>query len=236
MNTKRTLACAALLLGLLSFNAPLTAAVESDIVGYTTPQINADTFTLLGVPFVTLAEEGEAIAVNDLVKGDFAAGDTIQFSNGSGYSTLTYRTSSTLNGVAMGPAWCEGRSTYSTKTFQAGEAFWLKSQASATFVGRVGENTPIAVNAQEMKMIANPIPKDVAINEITFTGVSTGDTVQFYDATGYVTLTYRASSTDSTGTQKGPAWCEGRSTYSTRIVPAGTGFWVKAANDISVSF
>ena len=35
MNTKRTLACAALLLGLLSFNAPLTAAVESDIVGYT---------------------------------------------------------------------------------------------------------------------------------------------------------------------------------------------------------
>ena len=52
MNTKRTLACAALLLGLLSFNAPLTAAVESDIVGYTTPQINADTFTLLGVPFV----------------------------------------------------------------------------------------------------------------------------------------------------------------------------------------
>ena len=66
--------------------------------------------------------------------------------------------------------------------------------------------------------------------------ISTGDTVQFYDATGYVTLTYRASSTDSTGTQKGPAWCEGRSTYSTRIVPAGTGFWVKAANDISVSF
>ena len=52
MNTKRTLACAALLLGLLSFNAPLTAAVESDIVGYTTITPSS-TWTLLGINFVS---------------------------------------------------------------------------------------------------------------------------------------------------------------------------------------
>ncbi len=190
---------------------------------------------MMGVPFCALTQNGQSVAINDLLRGDFAAGDTIQYWSGTQYEGLTYRASSTLNGVAMGPAWCEGRSTYSTKTLAPGDAFWIDTEAEVILVGQVADESTVSFGEQRLKMIANPRPTDVAINDITFTGLTAGDTIQIYTSTGYVGLTYRASSTLN-GVAMGPAWCEGRSTYSTKTIPAGTGFWIDAKESATATF
>ena len=80
MNTKRTLACAALLLGLLSFNAPLTAAVESDIVGYTTIEMKADKWYQVAFPFVQL-DDTETVSISEAFNSGFVDGDTLMILN-----------------------------------------------------------------------------------------------------------------------------------------------------------
>ena len=78
MNAKRILACAALLLGLLSFNAPLSAAVESDIVGYTTIEMQAGKWYLLGNPFVPLSN-AETFSLNEVFHGDGFGNNDVLF-------------------------------------------------------------------------------------------------------------------------------------------------------------
>ena len=137
---------------------------------------------MLAVPFTALTSTDDSIAINDLLQGNFAAGDTIQIFDGiSSYTTLTYRTTSTLNGKNMGPAWCEGRSNYSTIELAAGDCFWINTKATVTLIGKVSSTKALALDANSLHMIANTQPVDVAINDITFEGVSAGDTIQIFD-------------------------------------------------------
>ena len=238
MTTKHFLTGATLLSGLLLLNAPLFAAVESDVVGYASPELNLDGFTMVGVPFLALdsTKEDASVAINDFLSGDFVAGDAVQYWDGSKYQVLTFRAASNLNGEQMGPAWCEGRSTYSTKRFTPGEAFWVKTSApSMMMAGRVGDRAIVETKANTLTMVANPRPQAIAINDIVCSAPKVGDSIQVYDGAKYTVLTYRATSSLD-GVQKGAAWCEGRSTYSTYVVPVGTAFWIKTANNCVLTF
>ena len=236
MDMKKIITCAALLAGIVFFNGRLNAQVESDIVGYINPTMNPS-LTMLAVPFTALTSTDDSIAINDLLQGNFAAGDTIQIFDGiSSYTTLTYRTTSTLNGNNMGPAWCEGRSNYSTIELAAGDCFWINTKATVTLIGKVSSTKALALDANSLHMIANTQPVDIAINDITFEGVSAGDTIQIFDGvSSYTTLTYRAASTLN-GVAMGAAWCEGRNTYSQAKILAGTGFWINTKADVTVTF
>jgi hypothetical protein len=76
MKFKTILACA--VLGLVIFNGRLNAAVESDVVGYQTVEINKE-WTLMGVNFVDLENATtDKIPVFSLMSGDFGVGDQIQ--------------------------------------------------------------------------------------------------------------------------------------------------------------
>ena len=77
MKVKHFLSGATLLSAALLLNAPLSAAVESDTVGYTTVEMEAGKWYLLGNPFVPLSKV-DTFSVNEVFQGDgFGANDVL---------------------------------------------------------------------------------------------------------------------------------------------------------------
>ena len=77
----RPLGCSTLCLWVVSFLAsPTSAAVESDVVGYTTITMEAGKWYQVGNPFVAL-EEGGVIELNDGFGTGFATGDQLYLYN-----------------------------------------------------------------------------------------------------------------------------------------------------------
>ena len=212
MNTKRTLACAALLLGLLSFNAPLTAAVESDIVGYTTITTNPG-FNMQGVVFQGLASE--TTTLDELLSGDFQTGDEVQVYANGAYTIYQYLT---------GTGWMMGRKPASQVPVKAGDSFWLKTperSIEVTFKGAVKKGDFRYVAGAGSQMVSADIPVAFALNDdtgsVTWANVKTGDQIQVLTATGgYQIYTY----SQSTG-----KWLEGR-VPTTLKVPVGSSIWL----------
>ena len=61
-------------------NAPLTAAVESDIVGYTTIEMKADKWYQVAFPFVQL-DDTETVSISEAFNSGFVDGDTLMILN-----------------------------------------------------------------------------------------------------------------------------------------------------------
>ena len=91
MKAKSIFQCAALLTGLLFLNVPLFAAVESDIVGYTTISMEAGKWYQVGYPFSPL-DGAESIKLNDCFTEGFALEDTLMILDvvNSSYEAMLY--------------------------------------------------------------------------------------------------------------------------------------------------
>ena len=225
MNTKRTLACAALLLGLLSFNAPLTAAVESDIVGYTTVEPGSS-WTLLGINFASLTDTKYSI---QQIVGDFADGDEAQLWDGTRYTTVVYYTEATAGQAGF----YNDDGTLSTLSVSPGSALWLKSSSvkQVTLAGKVlvnAQSEPLEGNSG-WSLFAARTPVATSVNAFSFKGLSDGDEMQIWDGGQYVSVIYYSAETAGMA-----GFYEETGTLSTREVPVGSGFWIKSAKTVTM--
>lgn len=189
MKFKTILAYATIFTGMLFLNGRLNAAVESDVVGYSTVKIT-DKWTLLGVSFFGLSNsetDGDSIKINDFVSGDFSAGDEIHVKRGVSYLFATWN--ETLG------KWCDlgafgaPSSTESSIVLEKGDGLWLKTpgvgetitELPITLSGRAVINTTATYNcASKYHLMSLPIHSDVSINDasLTWTGFSQGDQIQ----------------------------------------------------------
>ena len=190
MNFKSILACAALLIGI----GTATAAVESDVVGYTTITMEAGKWYMVGTPFVAL--DDATAKLNNVFTIGFGEGDTLQlYKDGQGYST--YRWNKYKNGWAT--------STFSVASLAdvvlpAGQAVFINKRIDGEVVlsGKVAVEEAVTFGSEAgnaWDQFVCVYPETVKLNSITWTGMAEGDTLQIYNpgdevagvAAGYVT-------------------------------------------------
>lgn len=220
MDVKRVFACAALLAGLLFFNGRLSAAVESDIVGYTTIE-TVPGFNMRGVAFQGL--QGETVSLNELLSGDFKTGDEVQLfttdGTNSGYTIYKYQ---------EGSGWRQGRASADDYPVKAGDSFWLKTpdrSVSVTFKGAVKAGDFRYESQAGIQMVTADIPVEFPLNptngEAEWQNFQTGDQIQVLTKDGGYTI-YTYSSANG-------KWLLGR-VPTEATIPAGTSVWLKTAS------
>ena len=200
-------------------NAPLFAAVESDIVGYTTIEMQAN-YNQRGVCFKGLGNE-DTISFNDLLSGDFQDGDQIQLLKGAGeaISYDRYR-------YVSGQGWMIGRSSADVAPVKPGDCFWFLTDRPliVTFKGAVAKGDFLYEASQGLQMVAANIPTSFALNpvddSVVWTNLSEGDEIQWLNELGgYDRCRYA-----------GGKWRQGR-TVTDKVIPAGSAIWLVTSSE-----
>ena len=237
MNERRFLAGMALVAGVVLLNAPLNAAVESDVVGYTTMTMEAGKWYQVGCPFVAL-EDGETPLLNDVFAVGFQDGDIINIfsQETNGYVTYTWKNSGTENA-----GWCTSRgNTPVTAELPLGQAVFInKAMTSDVQVaGKVTEGVKVTFGSPEgetWSQITCVYPKNAKLNGLKWEGMADGDVLNIFspDTNGYTTYTWKNSGTDQAG------WCTSRGKTPVDVdVAVGQGFFVNkhSAGEASCSY
>ena len=227
MTTKHFLTGATLLSGLLLLNAPLFAAVESDIVGYTTIEMQAGKWYQVGTPFMPLEEGATSVKLNEFLVDGFADGDTVSIylPDEGRYESYSWRNSGTDRA-----GWYFGRSsTLADVDIPSGQAVFVhKGETSGVtyFSGKVSANEITTFGSEggnAWDQIVCVYPQTKKLNDLFWTGIEDDDTVSIYlpDEGRYETYSWRHSGTDRAG------WYFGRSSTLADVdVPAGQAFFV----------
>ena len=236
MKFRTILACA--VLGLVIFNGRLNAAVESDVVGYTTVEITKE-YTLLGVSFFNLDDSTQdTIAINDFVTGDFTHGDQLQVpkETGSSYDIAIWNETE--------GKWCTSRrgqptTTASTIEIKKGDGVWLLSKSATettpveiVLKGRALISATATYNcAQQYRLVSLPTYDSVPVNstKLEWTNLQHGDQIQIPKSTGN---SYDVAVWNSTLSK----WCTSRrgqptTTESTLAFSPYSAAWVVSTSD-----
>ncbi len=203
MNERRFLAGMALVAGVVLLNAPLNAAVESDVVGYTTMTMEAGKWYQVGCPFVALDGE-EAPLVNDVFANGFEAGDELMIldSETSHYSSSAY--------WIPEKGWCDlpiaAIATPISTTLPAGQAVYIhkgETPSVMTVSGKVEakEVSFGSATSSSWAQVAPVWPVSQSVNAFKWTGLGDGDELMILNPD---TQTYSNSAYWVTG--KG--WCD----------------------------
>ena len=220
MKARHFLLGATLLSAGLLLNAPLFAAVESDIVGYTTIQMDAGKWYQIGNPFVAL-ENGASADVNAVFNSGFAKGDKLYVYNPEtqGYdSPLTW-------GTVTENVWGdENLWQVSSQVVPSGRAVFIHkvSPGVVTLKGRVSYNEISLFGAEDSEswnQIVCVFPTAMTLNEMQWDGLEEGDEAYIFDPAqqGYKSpLTWSSAVTGTT-----PAWSDLNlwSIDSSKLVP-----------------
>ena len=211
MKAKSVLMHAALLTGVLLLNDPLSATVESPIVGYTTVTTSPG-FNMLGVVFNGLG--GQTLTLNDIVSGDFQDNDKILIRKDGRYYTYTY-----YDGYGW---WDESTGAEATEPCSVGTAFWLETpgrSVEVTLKGAVPTGEYQYTSTAGFQMISMATPRELDLNtDVTWSGLTDGDEIQIRKDGRYYTYTYY----DGYGW-----WDESTGAISTTKVQAGSSLWLR---------
>ena len=242
MKVKHFLSGATLLSAALLLNAPLSAAVESDTVGYTTITMEAGKWYQIGNPFVAL-EDGVGESVNELLPNGFADGDVAYvFDTKRGLYGSTYKWDA--NGKE-GAGWYTGgpfSSSLAVDPLPVGGVLFIHKENAgtvATLKGRVQEGVEVKIGKAEGDGWTQAVcvfPKEVSINDMNWEGMEEGDKLYIFDPT---TDLYETYTWDTVNNQTG--WCSGgpfSQTFSNRKVSIGQGLFVnkKSAGEGLLSY
>lgn len=191
----------------------LDAAVESEIVGYTTIEMEAGKWYQIGCPFINL-KGVEEVSINDIFTG-FSDSDVIMvYDNDSnnGYAQAFWRAGA--NGGAGG--WCTsstGPTKASAITVKAGDAAFINKKngdLKLTFSGKVSyEEVPFGhADGGAWAMVTPVWPEDIALADLEFTALGTNDVIMIYNpgdettAAGYSQGFWRPEANSGAG-----GWC-----------------------------
>ena len=165
-------------------NAPLSAAVESDVVGYTTIELKGGEWYLIGNPFVGLTG-GEVSTVetpiNELFTG-FEDEDTLYILDDTTQTFSPYFWKSQKNG------WSSSRfpnGELTERTISTGQAVYIKKavDGSITFSGKVSA-IKVEFGSQNPESWSQKVvvwPAEVNLNDLKWSGMQAGDTIYTFD-------------------------------------------------------
>ena len=235
MKVLHFLSGATLLSAALLLNAPLSAAVESDVVGYTTITMEAGKWYQIGTPFASL--DGKEETVNDVFCNGFTSGDALYV-----YDSDLGRYSSVITwGTVQEGAWGdEGTWTVSNPILPAGKAVFIRKAATSTIClsGRVSSDVTTVFgdeDATTWSQIVLVYPADTEVNKMKWEGLQEGDALYIYDSASqrYKSALTWTSTIDESGE---PKWCNEASwSVSTEKIPAGQALFVRTAGRVSCS-
>ena len=184
MNERRFLAGMALVAGVVLLNAPLNAAVESDVVGYTTMTMEAGKWYQVGNPFVELEGDG-ARQLNDAFGIGFSDGDMLYlYDNEAGIYRSPYVWVSDYNGQS---GWFDmATGALAEVAINPGQPAFIHKAITGTptFPGRVSSTTPTTFGSDGAKgywaQIACVYPMPLKLQDIQWTGLKSGDALYTY--------------------------------------------------------
>ena len=207
-------------------NAPLSAAVESDVVGYTTISMQAGKWYQIGNPFVEL-ENGVTPTVNTVFNTGFSNGDLLYLydSNSSGYTvTLTW---GTIRGVS---GWYYGNGNLASDTLKEGQAAFIKKVTASpvTLKGKVAV-TEVSFGLEEKASWSQVVcvyPTTQKINDIAWHNLMKNDEVYIYDPNqgGYTTTLSWQTLNGKTG------WYYGNGAFADIEVSPGQALFIHRAS------
>ena len=216
-------------------NAPLSAAVESDTVGYTTIEITQD-FALLGVSFMGLTPQSETtMPINEFLDGTFVEGDQIQVLNPE---TQQYEIAAWNAELSL---WCTSRRGSATTTpspvvLTLGDAIWLKTSATTEKPIEITAKGRVCTAALEYKLgnryqlLSFPAFESLAVNspKLTWTGLKHGDQLQVLGPNGqYEIAAWNAELNLWTTSRRGNP----TTTPSTLEIPGYSGAWFVSSGE-----
>ena len=168
-------------------NAPLSAAVESDTVGYTTRELKEGKWYHIAMPFASL-NDSDTILLNDVFTTGFSQGDTLTIldSATSRYSSVLYWVANSDDGSG---AWCDmpiPGSQPVTLKLRPGQAVYVKKgkTSNVTFSGKV-EATPVSfgdARGNVWAQVAPVWPEAIALNDLSWSGITASDTITILDS------------------------------------------------------
>ena len=249
----------------------LADGVESaNTVGYTEKAITGDQWYMIGVQFEEVGGEAATIALDDLIQlqgvtacaYDNQSTDAaqIQYFNGSIYDLYYYISDAYIAGTEdeVGKdCWARGGETTTATKFGVGEGFWFKAPANAvganakmTVKGEVAEVKPtqVAFAANTWKIVSNPFPTALGLQNVTTTGVTAcaydnqgtdAAQIQYFDGSVYqlyyyISDAYIAGTEDEIGYD---TWARAGDACSGTQIPVGEAFWIKSptAGSLTIS-
>ena len=203
----------------------------------------------------------DSVAVEWDKKGDFTlTAPQIQVQSATGYETYYYLTNALLvkddNSEEEVVGWANVGGDYVDLALTPGTAIWVKTPNDATATTASGavatEASAVTVSADKFTLIGNIFPTAVTLNgsQMTIEGLEGSDwdrndefmqtapQIQVQSATGYNTYYYlnNALLVDGDKEKEVAGWANVGGDYVTDTIPAGKGFWLKAATKLNVSF
>ena len=209
-------------------NAPLSAAVESDIVGYTTIEMQAGKWYQIGTPFVALEDANGQETLNDLLSTGFSDGDVAYiFDSATKMYSNAYTWDSSGN---SGAGWYTGLllPIPATEVVPPGSAIFIHKLTNGTvaFKGKVQSGVEVSLGSDSgdaWDQIVCVYPKDCSVNDIEWSNMNVGDELHVYDPeSGF----YESYTWDVVNEQ--PGWYSGVliKEYATKVIPIGQGMFV----------
>ena len=226
MDMKKIIACAALVMGVVIFNGRLNAAVESDIVGYTTVEMTAGGWYQLGVPFAQL--DGATTFTLDEAFPDFAEGDIMYIATqAGGFIPRYWKVGTDVAG------WSKSKTSYRADSaeYDSSLAVYIYKQTAATITlsGAVKKmtNTFGAEGGNTWDLVALPWPESKSISDFVWTGCAEGDTLYIATANGGYIPRYWKVGTDVAG------WSKSKTSYreATDVIAPGIAVYINKASE-----
>jgi len=217
------------MVGLLGMVPSLARAeVTSDVVGYTTMDLEAGKWYLIGTPFADCA--GGDVKLNDHLVSGFHAGDKLMlYHSGEGYTGFVFK--SGLSGD-QSSGWCTafGKSPVDV-TLDPGVAAFVQMATSTTltFAGKVQISVAFEFGSEEgniWEQVVSPACSDTKLNDLIWEGLSAKDKIMFYTSgVGYTGYVYKTGlGEDGTGS----GWCTAfGKTPVDFVVKAGEAFLIQ---------
>ena len=163
-------------------NAPLFAAVESDVVGYTTIEMQAGKWYQIGNPFVAL-EDGTVPTLNTVFTDGFADGDTLYVLPLGQATYLPARV--WISDYQGQTGWFNlSDRSYDMMELSVGQAVFIKkaTHGEVTLKGRVSAKEIVPITGETWTQLVCVYPKECSLNELSWQGIETGDKVYIYDS------------------------------------------------------
>ena len=173
--------------------AGMAAAVDSNVVGYTTKPLTANQKVISGAQFVEVGEEGLELSSIKLENVIADGGASIQWWNGSKYESAAW-----LDIYFSGlDGWGDENTAEAVNhMFAAGEGFWIVmpggvSGATVTQAGEVTLSNSLSYNfgleANKKCMVINPLPTLLGLSDIKLVNVVAdgGASIQWWNGSKY---------------------------------------------------
>ena len=189
-------------------NAPLSAAVESDVVGYTTIEVKANEWYILGTPFTPLNDDTQTYTIDKLFSGaTFSEGDLLYIVSKEGNFSPRYWNATHSGWSKSSRSWQEDTDVY---PITSGIYLHPVNNGTVTFTGKVAaievEVGDVDGNTWDLTSMGYPVSEK--LNNYEWKNFSAGDVLYRLNPTDGVFSPRYWNTTHSGWSKSSRSWQE----------------------------